>query len=98
MSSLVEPPLQNDPLKALDDEIMAVEGEGHTDDSDIFKAFLLLRMLICPLIPLRGKGRWRGMRPCNYAVGGFLDFMLVVAFCWPCECILSYCFYVAMLC
>ena len=79
MSSLVEPPLQNDPLKALDDEIMAVEGEGHTDDSDIFKAFLLLRMLICPLIPLRGKGRWRGMRPCNYAVRGFLDFI----WWWP---------------
>jgi len=35
---LVEPPLQNDPLKALEDEPMATEGEGHTDDSHIFKA------------------------------------------------------------
>ena len=37
LSTLVEPPLQNDPLKALEDEHMAAEDEGCSDDSDIFK-------------------------------------------------------------
>jgi len=42
MSCLVESPLHNDPLKALDEEHMVVEGEGHADDSDIFKALPII--------------------------------------------------------
>jgi len=56
MSRLAKPLIFHDPLKALGEEDM---NEDRVDkvDEDVFKNLPPLRMWICLLTPLRGKGR-----------------------------------------
>jgi len=42
LAALVEPLVHNDPLKALEDDLMTADGAATSKDSDIFKALPLI--------------------------------------------------------